>query len=94
MSTTKESITLLPYRERVKLVRERLAGLRRPKVTSLPKSAKVLAAEKVLQEWNDKNDFHEEVQRADFRAKLNAVQDALIVGDMPKAVELLKRLGA
>lgn len=96
MSTkpSSENITLMPYRERVKLVRERLNGLRRPKVTSLPKPAKVLAAEKVVSEWQVKNEFHEEVQRADFRAKLNAVQDALIIGDMPKAVALLGKLGA
>ena len=88
------NITMLPYSERVKLVRERLNGLRRPKVVSLPKPVKVLAAEKVVNDWLVKNESHEESQRDAWRAKLHEVQDALIVGDMPKAVELLQRLGA
>ena len=89
-----ENITLLPYSERVKLVRERLANLRRPKVTALPKPAKVQAAEKLLGEWERKNDEHQEAQVAAHRAKLHEVQDALIVGDMARAVTLMQRLGA
>lgn len=95
MSTKKpENITLLPYSERVKLVRERLANLRRPKVVELPKSAKLQAAEKLVREWEDKNEAHEAAQRDAWRAKLHEVQDALIVGDMQKAVALLQKLGA
>lgn len=89
-----ENITLLPYSERVKLVRERLAGLRRPKVTPLPKPAKVQAAETLLRAWEQKNDEHLDAQVAAHRVKLNEVQDALIVGDMPRAVLLMRSLGA
>ncbi len=92
--TKTENITLLPYRERVKLVRERLTNLRRPKVESLPKPAKVQAAEKTVNDWLVKNEAHEDAQRAAWRAKLHAVQDALIVGDMARAVSLMQRLGA
>lgn len=92
--TKTENITLLPYRERVKLVRERMANLRRPKVASLPKPAKVRAAEKTLREWEAKNEAHEDAQRDAWRAKLHEVQDALIVGDMARAVALMQRLGA
>lgn len=92
--TKTENITLLPYSERVKLVRERLANLRRPKVMPLPKPAKVLAAEKLLGEWGAKNDSHCDAQAAAHRAKLHEVQDALIVGDMARAVTLMQRLGA
>lgn len=95
MSTKKtENITLLPYSERVKLVRERLANLRRPKVVALPKPAKVQAAEKLLREWEQKNEAHEDAQRDAWRAKLHEVQDALIMGDMARAVNLMQRLGA
>lgn len=92
--TKTENITLLPYSERVKLVRERLANLRRPKVTALPKPAKVQAAEKTLRDWEAKNEAHEDAQRDAWRAKLHEVQDALIVGDMARAVSLMQRLGA
>lgn len=89
-----ENITLLPYSERVKLVRERLNGLRYTKVTPLPKSAKVQAAEKVWKEWVEKDEAHADAQRDERRAKLNEVQDAMIVGDMVKAIALLQKLGA
>lgn len=95
MATNKtENITLLPYNERVKLVRERLANLRRPKVAPLPKPAKVQAAEKVFRDWEAKAEAHEDAQRDAWRAKLHEVQDALIVGDMARAVALMQRLGA
>lgn len=89
-----ENITLLPYAERVKLVRERLAGLRHCKTTPLPKPAKVAAAEAVYREWERKAEAHDSEQRAAHRAKLNEVSDALIVGDMLKAVALMQKLGA
>ena len=88
-----ENITLLPYAERVKLVRERLNGLRYPKTKPLAKPARVLTSEKVVDDWRAKNDEHEDAQRRAHRTKLNEVQDALIVGDIPKAVELLQKLG-
>lgn len=91
---TTENITLLPYRERVKLVQMRLQSLRHPKVTRLPKSARVVAAEKVVADWQARDDEHEKTQRDTHRAKLNEVQDALIVGDMLKAVSLLQKLKA
>lgn len=95
MATSKtENITLLPYSERVKLVRERLANLRRTKVDPLPKSAKVQAAEKLYRDWEAKAEAHEDAQRDAWRAKLHEVQDALIVGDMHKAVSLLQKLKA
>lgn len=94
MKPKTENITLLPYAERVKLVRERLTGLRSCKTTPLPKPAKVAAAEAVYREWQKKAEAHEDAQRAAHRAKLNEVQDALIVGDMLTAVALLQRLGA
>lgn len=93
-TTKTENITLLPYAERVKMVRERLRGLQWPKTTPLPMPAKVAAAEKTLKEWQDKARAHEDAQRAAHRAKLNEVQDAMIVGDMLKAVSLLQKLGA
>jgi hypothetical protein len=89
-----ENITLLPYAERVKLVRERLAGLRRCETTPLPKPAKVEAAEALYREWERRAEAHDNEQRAAHRAKLNEISDALIVGDIPKAVALMQKLGA
>jgi hypothetical protein len=89
-----ENITLLPYGERLKLVRERLNGLRHPKTTPLPKSEKVQAAQKVWDEWVANSEAHIDAQKDAHRAKLNDVQDAMIVGDMAKAVALLQKLGA
>ena len=95
MTTNKtESIALLPYSERVKLVRERLANLRRPKVVQLPKPAKVQAAERLYRDWEMKAEAHDDAQRYAWREKLHEVQDALIVGDMHKAVALLQKLKA
>ncbi len=89
-----ENITLLPYRERVKLVRDRLSGFRQPKVTDLPKPARVLAAEKVVGAWNEKNAEHRDAAYQAWRAKRNEIEDALIVGDTDKAVKLLQQLKA
>lgn len=87
-------ITLLPYRERVKLVQQRVAHLRWPSVPDLPKNARVLAAEKVLAEYQKRNQEHEDKVRLGRRQKLNAITDALIVGDMKTAVLLLQKLEA
>lgn len=95
MSTKKtENLTLLPYRERVKLVQQRMQALAYPKTTNLPKPARVAAAEKLLREWEAKNEAHCEAQRQAHRAKRAAIADALILGQMDKAVELLRAAGA
>jgi hypothetical protein len=94
IKTTQDNITLLPYSERVKMVRERLNGLRHCKTTPLAKPAKVAAAEKVYRDWQEKAQAHEDAQREAHRAKLHEVQDAMIVGDMARAVALLQKLKA
>ena len=95
MSTKKtDNLTLLPYRERVKLVQERMQAMQYPKTTPLPKTAKVAAAEKLLREWEEKNEAHCEAQRQAHRTKRAAIADALILGQMDKAVELLRAAGA
>jgi glutamine synthetase adenylyltransferase len=95
MSTkTIESITLLPYRERVKLVQQRMQALEHPKYEQLPKPAKVAAAEKLLREWEQKNDEHIDAQRKAHRAKRAEIADALILGQMERAVELLRAVVA
>lgn len=90
---TKEGIVLLPYNERVKLVRSRLSSLRYPKIEPLKKPAKVVAAQKIVDEWAEKETAHEDAQRLAHKQKLHAIEDALIVGDMLKAVELMSKLG-
>lgn len=88
------NITSLPYRDRVKMAQERIRSVQRPAIKSLPKPARVVAAEKLVQEWEEKAQEYERKQRAEHREKLNAVTDALIVGDMAKAVNLLQKMEA
>ena len=95
MSTKKTaSITLLPYRERVKLVQQRMQAMQYPKTTPLPKPARVAAAEKLVREWEAKNAAHCDAQRQAHKEKRAAIADALILGDMEKAVSLLRAAGA
>lgn len=94
MAKTTETIITLPYRDRVKMAQERIRSIQRPSLKVLPKPAKVIAAEKVVHEWETKADEYDRLQRAEHRNKLNAITDALIVGDMAKAVSLLQKFGA
>jgi len=91
--TTTKDFTLLPYRERVKLVQQRMQAMQHPKTTPLPKPAKVAAAEKLLREWEAKDEEHREAQRQEQRNKRAAIADALILGDMEQAVKLLRAAG-
>ena len=94
MAKDTESIIALPYRDRVRMAQERIRSIQRPALQVLPKSARVVAAEKVVHEWEDKADEYNRKQRAEHREKLNAITDALIVGDTAKAVALLQKFGA
>ena len=88
------TILALPYRDRVKLAQERIKSLQRYTFKPLPKPARVVAAEKLVREWEEKEAEHDRKQRSEHRQKLNAITDALIVGDMQKAVALMQRLEA
>ena len=56
MATKKEAM-LISYNDRAKIVRERLARARRfVRFTPIPKSTKVLAAEKVIADYEDRNE--------------------------------------
>jgi hypothetical protein len=89
-----DTIMALPYRDRVKLAQERIKSLQRYTFKPLPKPARVVAAEKLVREWEEKDAAHDRQQRSEHRQKLNAITDALIVGDMQKAVTLMQRLEA
>ena len=89
-----ENITLLPYAQRVKLVQDRMRDLERPKIVDLPKSKRVIAAEKVVADYDYRNEAYTNDQRRASYTKLNLIRDALIVGDMVKAVELLNKYEA
>jgi hypothetical protein len=88
---TKDSTAFaLPYREKVKMVKDRLQALRYPVVNDLPKSVKVRNAEKVLAEWDKANEGYRLQQRQDRRKLHNDICDALCLGDMHKAVTLMR----
>lgn len=83
----------IPHQERVKIIRERLRKLRmRERFTPLPKSKRVLAAEKVVEEWEERNEWAENAHYEKHRAQVCEVENALILGDMVKVVELLTKL--
>ena len=89
-----DTFLTLPYRDRVKLAQDRIKSLQRYSFKPLPKPARVVAAEKLLREWEEKEAAHDRQQRSEHRQKLNAITDALIVGDMQEAVTLIQRLEA
>lgn len=89
-----DTILALPYRDRVKLAQERIKSLQRYTFKPLQKPARVVAAEKLVREWEEKEAEHDRKQRSEHRQKLNAITDALIVGDMQKAVALMQKLEA
>lgn len=89
-----DTILALPYRDRVKLAQERVKSLQRYTFKPLPKPARVVTAEKLVRQWEEKEQEHDRKQRSEHRQKLNAITDALIVGDMQKAVTLMQRLEA
>lgn len=89
-----DTILALPYRDRVKLAQDRIKSLQRYTFKPLPKPARVVAAEKLVREWEEKDAAHDRQQRSEHRQKLNAITDALIVGDMQRAVTLMQRLEA
>ena len=94
MATTKQS-NPIPYNTRLKIIRERLARARRAeRYESIPKPAKVKAAEKVLAEWEARNDAAREAHYAKHQARVRAIEDALILGDGEKVVKLLAAIGA
>ena len=89
-----DTILALPYRDRVKLAQERIKSLQRYTFKQLPKPARVVTAEKLVRQWGEKEQEHDRKQRSEHRQKLNAITDALITGDMQKAVTLMQKLEA
>lgn len=94
MTTQHDNILAMPYRDRVKLAQERIKYAQRYSFKQPPKPARVVAAEKVVGEWEAKCDALDRQQRSEHRQKINAITDAIIVGDMAKAVALLQKLEA
>jgi hypothetical protein len=89
-----DTILALPYRDRVKLAQDRIKWLQRYSFKPLTKPARVVAAERLVREWEEKEAAHDRQQRSEHRQKLNAITDALIVGDMQKAVTMMQQLEA
>ena len=58
------------------------------------KPAKVKAAEKVVAEWDERNEAAREAHYAKHQAKVREIEDALILGDGDKVVKLLAAIGA
>jgi hypothetical protein len=92
MAANKES-NPIPYNVRIKIIRERLNRARRAQVTSLPKPAKVKAAEKIVSEWEEKEDAHRQAQYDKHREKVREIENAVLLGDNEKVVKLLTDMG-
>ena len=95
MATKKTTSNPIPYNTRIKIIRERLARARRTeRFAGIPKPAKVKAAEKVVAEWDERNEAAREAHYAKHQAKVREIEDALILGDGDKVVKLLAAIGA
>lgn len=92
---TKKVSNPIPYNTRIKVIHERIARARRAdRFTEIPKSAKVKAAEKVLAEWEERNESAREAHYQKHQSKVREIEDALILGDGDKVVKLLAAIGA
>lgn len=95
MATKKATNNPIPYNTRIKIIRERLARARRAeRFADIPKPAKVKAAEKVVAEWDERNEAARGAHYAKHQAKVREIEDALILGDGDKVVKLLAAIGA
>ena len=94
MSNKPPSSALLqvPHVLRIKMLNDRLNGFRYPTIKSLLKPAKVAAAERVVAEWEAKNEAFMQAQRDAHKARVDAIRDCMILGDAEKAVTLLREL--
>src|SRR5690606_6950222 len=80
--------------EKAQIIRRRLARLRCLLVVpDLPKTKRVLDAERTLNEWEARNDAIQEAAREKHRLKVVEVENALLLDDMEKVVELLDKHG-
>lgn len=91
---TSNPLATVPYRERLKLLDQRLRDVRYPTIKPLPKPTKVQAAERVVAEWEAKNEAHIQAQRDAHKAKMNRIKDEVILGNAEEAVRLLRELDA
>lgn len=93
MATKDRQESIISFNERRKIVAQRLADLRRfRRPADLPKSAKVLAAEKTLEEWERRNSEHINKHYKKFIELRREIEDALLLGDNEKAVRLLRSI--
>lgn len=92
---TKKEPSLIPYNEKVRIVRERLRRasrfVRQPEPA---KPAKVVAAEKVMTAWEKRCEAAEEKAREKHYAKVREIENALLMGDSKKVIALLDAIGA
>lgn len=92
---TKKEPSMIPYSEKVRIIRERLRRANRFVRPEEPaKPAKVAAAEKVLDAWEKRCESAEEKARERHRAKVREIENALLMGDSKKVVALLDAIGA
>lgn len=92
---TKQTATpaMIPHNERVRIIRDRLRTVRHSApIKDIPKSKRVQSAEKVLAEWEAKNEAARDAQYKAHQAKRREVENAILLGDAQKAVELLNAL--
>ncbi len=91
---TSNSLATVPYRERLKLLDQRLRDVRYPTIKQMVKPAKVQAAERVVADWEAKNEAYMQTQRDAHRAKMSRIKDEVILGNADEAVRLLRELDA
>lgn len=79
-------------RESAKSIRIRLQRCCRPNSPRVKPPAEVVAAQKIIHKWKGQTERKYETACKAWRARVTAVDNALILGDIPQALELLLAL--
>lgn len=83
----------LPKSEVNKILADRLRRLHyRHVFEDLPKSKRVLAAEAVIAEWEERNEAAKDKARDAARAKIREIQNEALLGNLEKVVKLLNEI--
>lgn len=81
---------VLPYAERARIIKQRLSEVRRRQhIPDIDKPLNVVEAEAVVAAWEAQNDAHRESIEDKHWERVREIDNALILGDVNKVVELL-----
>lgn len=91
---TAQTACTISNAERLKLFKLRLDKLKWAQCTDLPKPVEVQQAEEAVRAWSIANGEHRRKQSDEHQRNFEAISDAMLLGDMEKALTLLQKLEA